>query len=96
MPIEREDDEFELDDLDLSGLTVTVMRDTVAIPETGASGSARAWRPAPAPSVRTSRCCSRGGARTALPEGRGDCRRARRQSASNPGLLPTTPAVPHR
>ncbi|MDT0529114.1 thiazolylpeptide-type bacteriocin [Micromonospora sp. DSM 115977] len=37
MPIEREDDEFELDDLDLSGLTVTVMRDTVAIPETGAS-----------------------------------------------------------
>ncbi|MFV2104204.1 thiazolylpeptide-type bacteriocin [Micromonospora sp. LOL_024] len=32
-----QEDEFELDDLDLSGLTVTVMRDTVAIPESGAS-----------------------------------------------------------
>lgn len=37
MPIERADDEFDLGDLDLSGLTVTVMRDTVALPESGAS-----------------------------------------------------------
>ncbi|MFE2043119.1 thiazolylpeptide-type bacteriocin [Streptomyces sp. NPDC059477] len=29
---------FELQDLDLGELTVTSMRDTVALPETGASG----------------------------------------------------------
>jgi hypothetical protein len=31
------DNEFDFDDLDLSDLTVTVMRDAVALPETGAS-----------------------------------------------------------
>ena len=31
-------DEFDLGDLDLGDLTVTSMRDTVALPESGASG----------------------------------------------------------
>lgn len=37
MAARHEEDEFDLDDLDLSGLTVTVMRGAVAIAESGAS-----------------------------------------------------------
>lgn len=33
-------EEFDFDDLDLTGLSVSVMRDTAALPETGASSTA--------------------------------------------------------